>query len=440
MGDTICALATPFGKSALAIVRVSGKNAFNILDLIFKPKNTQQKYFVATRGDVLDIDDAISIKFPEGRSFTGESSFELILHGSPIIIERILNVLYKLGVRLANPGEFTLRAFLSGRISINEAEAISDLITASSEEAAKVAFRNLKGILFDHINPIRDRLVSIISEFDACLEFPDENIGHEKYSELRNFIKISVDKLESLLKNVTLGKILINGARIVLIGYPNAGKSTLFNRLIGKNKALIHETAGTTRDVLEETCVLEGIPVTFVDTAGFHVHDDEKINPVEKMGIDKAKKELYLADLIISLSEPNSDYVSIPPDIDTPILRIKTKLDLTQKRSFECDLEISANTGLGLDSLKQKIIEIFVKNQNYSDEPLLTKARQIEETRKAYESLLRTESLLNNGLFTNDEFIVFELREAAHALDRLLGKDVDIDVLNSIFSKFCIGK
>ncbi len=443
MIDTIYALATPFGRSALAVIRVSGKDALLIHDKIFKPKYGTQKYFVATRGDILDIDHVVSIKFPEGKSFTGEPSFELMLHGSPIVIECVLDALHKKGARLANPGEFTLRAFSSGKININEAEAISDLISASSKEAARVAFRNLKGILSDYLAPVREKLIDIISELEANLEFPDENIDRKNYIKIQEIINDSIEKIEKLLQNVNIGKLLTKGARIVLVGYPNAGKSTLFNKLIGLDKALVHETAGTTRDVLEETCVIKGISVTFVDVAGFR-NDNETNDPVEMLGIKKAKKELYLADLIISLSEPNADFVSIPIDISVPILYVKTKLDLRSKivsNHNNNSISVSANTGIGLDSLRREIVKSLIGNSVLeSEEPLLTKARQIEETNKIYKFLLNVKLLLNNEKKVDDEIIVFELRKAGYALDKLLGKDIDKDVLDLIFSKFCIGK
>lgn len=430
MRDTICALATPPGHSALAVIRVSGPNALRVKDQIFAPKLGHQKHFVATRGDVLDLDDALCTSFPENKSFTGEPSFELSLHGSPIIAKRVLEELQALGVRGARPGEFSLRAFLSGKIDLTEAESICDLINARSEQAAQAALRNLKGGLSDYLEPTRIILIDVLCEIEARLDFPDEDLGALAQEALVDKIQTCIDTLQKLLRSAQLGKRLTEGARVVLLGLPNAGKSTLLNALLGEEKALVHDTPGTTRDVIEANWVLNGMPLVLIDIAG--IREDDNLDPVERLGIEKAKRELDKADLILWLEEPGQQKLEVPW-ITAPIIEVKTKADLRD------DLKgLSAKTGQGLEELRQKITHILMGDQFDLGEVMLTKVRQKEEVAKAHECLLEAREALLRG--EPDEVLAFELRSAGNALDRLLGKSLNEEVLDLIFSRFCIGK
>ena len=448
--ETICALATPPGQSALAIIRVSGPEALAIKSQIFRPKKTPQKHFVATRGDVLDLDDAVCVSFPEDKSFTGEPSFELYLHGSPIISQRVLEALQALGARGARPGEFSLRAYLSGKIDLCEAESICDLISARSEQAAQAALRNLKGGLSNYLEPTRVNLIDILCEIEARLDFPDENLGQLQKEILSNKIQNCLDTLNKLLKSAQLGKRLTEGARVVLLGRPNAGKSTLLNALLGEDKALVHETPGTTRDIIEANWVLNGVPIILVDVAG--IRESENLDPVERLGIERAKQELDKADLILSLREPGQERVKLN-FVGVPVIEIETKIDLdrhceepktTQQSSLDCfallamTIKISAKTGQGLENLRQQIIQILLGDNFNLGEVMLTKIRQKEEVQKAHECLVEAKEALKRG--EPDEVLAFELRSAGNALDRLLGKSLNEEVLNLIFSRFCIGK
>ncbi len=430
MRDTICALATPPGQSALAVIRVSGPEALSIKSQIFIPKLGPQKHFVATRGDVLDLDDALCTSFPENKSFTGEPSFELSLHGSPVIIKRVLESLQAFGVRGAKPGEFSLRAFLSGKIDLCEAEAICDLIHARSEQAAQAALRNLKGGLSDYLEPTRIALIDALCEIEARLDFPDEDLGTLPCQALADKIQGCLDKLQKLLRSAQLGKRLIEGARVVLLGLPNAGKSTLLNALLGEEKALVHDTPGTTRDVIEANWVLNGMPLVLVDIAG--IRDDVSLDPVERLGIEKAKRELDKADLILWLEEPGQEKLEMPRLV-APVIKVATKGDL-----YPDSQGLSAKTGQGLPKLKQQITQILLGDQFDFGEVMLTKIRQKEEVSKAHECLLEAKEALLRG--EPDEVLAFELRSAGNALDRLLGKSLNEEVLDLIFSRFCIGK
>lgn len=456
MRDTICALATPPGQSALAVIRVSGPEALSIKDRIFKPRKLPQKHFVATRGDVLNLDDALCTSFPEQKSFTGEPSFELSLHGSPVIARQVLEALQALGVRGAKPGEFSLRAFLSGKIDLTEAEAICDLISARSEQAAQAALRNLKGGLSDYLESTRVNLIDSLCEIEARLDFPDEELGALASQALAERIQVCIDTLHKLLRSSQLGKRLTEGARVVLLGLPNAGKSTLLNTLLGEEKALVHDTPGTTRDVIEANWVLDGMPLVLIDIAG--IREDENLDPVERLGIEKAKRELDRADLILSLQEPGQEKLELPWVV-APVIEVTTKADLDFNSSLRAErsnsgegwiatsatpplnddkIDISAKTGQGLEELRQKITQILMGDNFNLSEVMLTKARQKEEVLKAHECLLEAKEALLRG--EPDEVLAFELRSAGNALDRLLGKSLNEEVLDLIFSRFCIGK
>ncbi|MEI6806325.1 MAG: tRNA uridine-5-carboxymethylaminomethyl(34) synthesis GTPase MnmE [Myxococcaceae bacterium] len=430
MRDTICALATPPGQSALAVIRVSGPQALEIKSQIFTPKSGHQKHFVATRGDVLDLDDALCTSFPDNKSFTGEPSFELSLHGSPIIAKRVLESLQSLGARGARPGEFSLRAFLSGKIDLCEAESICDLISARSEQAAQAALRNLKGGLADYLESTRINLIDALCEIEARLDFPDEDLGGLATETLACKLQDCIDTLYKLLRSAQLGKRLTEGARVVLLGLPNAGKSTLLNALLGEEKALVHDTPGTTRDVIEASWVLDGMPLVLIDIAG--IREDKNLDPVERLGIEKAKRELDKADLILWLEEPGGEKLEMP-FLQAPVIKIVTKADLYS------DLDgISAKTGQGLGKLREQITQILMGDSFDFGEVMLTKVRQKEEVQKAHECLLEAKEALLRA--EPDEVLAFELRSAGNALDRLLGKSLNEEVLDLIFSRFCIGK
>jgi tRNA modification GTPase len=453
MRDTICALATPPGQSALAIVRVSGPEASEVLSHVFRAKRGSQEHFVATRGDVLDVDDAICISFPEGKSFTGEPSFELTLHGNPLIATQVLEALRRLGCRTARPGEFSMRAYLNGKIDLAEAEAIADLIHARSEEASRIALRNLKGGLSKYLEPTRAMIIDLLCEIEARLDFPDEDIGQARRDALSAMIRQASDTLAKLLATANTGRRLMEGARVVLVGLPNAGKSTLLNTLLGEDKALVHDTPGTTRDVIEASWILNGMPVTLVDVAG--IRDGDHLDPVERLGIERARAELERADLILWLSDNAHEEGFLPECIGVPVIKIQSKVDRSSLRasrsslfSLDCfsadalrnddTFPVSSHTGEGLEALKAQISSVLLGDRTSTGEAMLTRVRQKEEVQKARECLLEaSEALLRAD---PDEIVAFELRTAGQALDRLLGKSLNEDVLDLIFSRFCIGK
>ncbi len=449
--DTICALATPMAPAALAVIRVSGKQAYAIKDIVFKPLRAAQRDFVATLGVFLEpitgetVDEVLCVAFPPGKSYTGEAAFELSLHGNPRLAQRILDILQAHGCRLARPGEFTLRAVLTGKMDLCAAEAVQDLIAAGSEVAASAALKNLEGGLKARLSPMRLALVDALAELEARMDFPEDELGEADSAPLLRAMENLKGDLNGLLGSASMGQRLTQGARVVLLGPPNVGKSTLLNTMVGEERALVFNQPGTTRDVLEANWELEGVPISLVDVAGVREH--EGMDPVERMGIEKAKQEVLCADLILLMSEAQSPQEKeferllnrwrVPKE--TPCLRVYTKMDLlTEPVANLNGVSVSAQEHRGLEQLRSAMAEILITDSLNTEEVFLTRQRQKDEVQLCLNAVVEAQRALKNGWA--DEVITSELRGAATALDRLLGLDLNEDVLDSIFSKFCIGK
>lgn len=441
--DTICALSTPPIPAALAIVRVSGIHAFQVRDAIFHPLRAQEEQtnFVTTRGNVTHpltgqmLDDAICVSYPKGKSYTGEAAFELTLHGNPLIAQLVLQALVAAGCRLAQPGEFSMRAVLNGKLNLCEAEAVYDVIHAQSEQAVSAALKTLRGGLEKILLPVRETLVDVLCEVEVRLDFPDEDLGEASIKRLSSSLMVAAATLEKLLNSAQLGQRLMQGARIVLIGAPNAGKSTLMNALVGEERALVHDKAGTTRDVLEATWLVNGIPVTLIDVAG--MREGEELDPVELMGIERAKRELERADIVLQLTPTGEPSLPMVYPANVHVIALTTKSDLSTHASLA--LSVSAKMGSGLKELEQRVYEVLVAESfGQQNDVVLTRARQKESVKESHEALLGACEALQNE--EPMEVVASELRASGAALDELLGKELNEDVLDLIFSRFCIGK
>jgi tRNA modification GTPase len=447
--DTICAAASGAGYSALAIVRVSGAQVSHLLAKIFrKKKSTPIKPFVATRGEIFRpesgavVDDVIVVFYPCDKSFTGEESLEINCHGNPLVVEEILQVLCQHGARLAQPGEFSLRACLNGKINLAQAESIADLIHAKSLEAKQSALNGLRDGLFERTKNAREIIIGVLAEIEARMDFPQEDLGVYDAGHMLAKIRMAEVELARIIASSQHSLKLHEGVRIVICGLPNAGKSTLLNRLCGEQKAIVHEAAGTTRDVIECHMILGGMPVVLVDVAG--IRDHLVAGDIEQIGIDKALNEIAKAEIILwladaTVAQPFSDERIGQLVQGKSVIRVLNKIELIPKLVAppEC-VAISAQQNLGVDNLLNKITSMLVGDTLGQGEMFVTRARQRDELLQACASLKEAYVALEKGMV--DEVISQELRLGGLALDRLFGTTLGEDVLDKIFSEFCIGK
>jgi tRNA modification GTPase len=446
--DTICAVATPPGRGALAVVRVSGPRAFAVRDAVFRRRRPGPIVpGMAVLGDVVDlaggedgavVDEALCTSFRAPRSFTGEDTVELSLHGAPLVVELALRLLMQAGCRPASPGEFTLRAVLTGRIDLAAAEAVDAVIGARSMAALHAAQRALRGGLAAALAEPRDALVDVLAELEARLDFPDEPLGDADRARLRATLDRARAGLRRLLAAAPRGRRLVEGARVVLYGPPNAGKSTLLNALVGHARALVHDEPGTTRDVLEAACEIGGIACVLVDVAG--IRDDDgggALHPVERAGIERARAEVARADVVVCLAPPGAALLPAPAGVTA--LRVRSKADLgLDERDTDVDVAVSAASGEGLDALRARLGEALGIEGVDDVEAVVQTARQQRALQEAAAGVDDALAAFDAG--APDEITCSELRRAARALDLVLGRDVSVDVLDLVFSRFCIGK
>lgn len=440
--DTICAIATARGRAAIAIVRWSGPAAFAIRDGLFRRRRAgEAPSAMAVRGDVLDddgslIDDALCTSFVGPHTVTGEDVVELALHGGPVIADLVVARLLRLGCRAAEPGEFTLRGVLSGRIDLAAAEAVEAVVGARTVAALKAAQRSLRGGLAQAISPARLQLVDVLAELEARLDFPDEPLGDAARQPMLSQLTQASAVLRATVATASTGRRLQDGARVVLWGAPNAGKSTLLNTLVGHERALVHDEPGTTRDALDVSLDVGGVPVVVVDVAG--VRESEGIHPVEARGIERARAEVARADVVVTLWPADGPPPpSLPADITAAVVRVRSKADLVEaEASSDVDVVLSARRGDGVAQLLSALTQVLVHDD--SEPPLVHTARQEQALLEAAHAV--DDAIVALSTHLPDELVCSELRRAARGLDRLLGTDVGSDVLELVFSRFCIGK
>lgn len=460
--DTIAAIATAMTNSGIGIVRISGEEAFTVIDKIYRSKKgdkklSQEKSHTIHYGYICDgekvIDEVMVLIMKAPNSYTTEDTVEIDCHGGTLVMKRILETVIKYGARPAEPGEFTKRAFLNGRIDLSQAESVIDVINAKNDFALESSIHQLQGKVKEKIKEIRGKVIHEIAFIESALDDP-EHFSMEGYGEnLMNVIKEVSAEVESLLAASENGELLKEGINTVIIGKPNAGKSSLMNVLLGRERAIVTDIAGTTRDVLEEQINLNGITLNIVDTAG--IRDTEDI--VEKIGVDKAKKYLLNADLIIyvvdsstALDENDEEIISMLSDRKAVILLNKSDLSqvtteeelkkvLSEKEIEKPIISISAKEQTGIDKLENIIKEMFFKGEiSFNDEICITNVRQKSALQSSLESFRLVQQSIEAGM--PEDFFSIDLMNAYEELGSIIGEAVGEDLVNEIFSKFCMGK
>ncbi len=441
--DTIAAIATAPGRGGIGVIRISGRGlgafAQTLTGRTPQPRFATLARFLDDHGEA--IDHGIALFFPGPASFTGEDVLELQGHGGPVVLRLLLERCLALGARLAEPGEFTRRAFLNGKLDLAQAESVADLIEASTTAAARSAMRSLSGRFSDEIHRIRDALIDLRMLVEATLDFPEEDIDFLEQARALPRLAAIRAELDGVLDRARQGALLRSGLNIVLVGEPNVGKSSLLNQLAGEDRAIVTDIAGTTRDAVRETIQIEGIPLHIIDTAGLRETNDT----VERIGIERTWREIERADVILRLvdaTHPDTDAGEIdarlPPSVERIV--IENKNDLTGHPSGRIDhnghvrLRLSAKHGKGIDLLRQELLRIAGWH-SHGEDTILARERHLTALRQALQHIAAAEE---NP--TALELLAEELRLAQTALGDITGEFTADDLLGVIFSRFCIGK
>jgi tRNA modification GTPase len=457
--DTIVAIATPPGRGGIGVVRVSGPEAHAIArrlttcGKIFEPRRatlttvrlkadtTSDSQVVSGFSRTSAIDHAVVTYFPAPASYTGDDVVEISAHGSPVVLRAIVAAALDAGARLAEPGEFTLRAFVNGRLDLMQAEAVADLIDAVTPLQARTAFDQLQGTLTQTIAEIDAALFDLIARLEASVDFPEEGYHFIDPGSLAHSIDAVASRTKALLADARRGRLVREGLQIAIIGQPNVGKSSLFNALLGSARAIVTHVPGTTRDLVSETVDLDGLRVTLIDTAG--LRDTRDI--VESEGVARSRQAANVADLILIVadrSQPGGDAEldEILQSIDNNALIVMNKADLPAAWSRKDGISLSATTGCGLDLLRQRIATALDIDL-VADRPEMTNVRHIALVQAANDALLRARSAaLDEGRSLSEEFVLADLQQARTALEEITGRRAPEEVLEHIFSRFCIGK
>ena len=449
--DTIVALATPQGVGALAIVRLSGDKAIQIANTVFKGNNLEKAashtlHFGTIRDEEKIIDEVLISVFKAPNSFTKENSIEISCHGSMLIVQEIIKLLLDKGARLAKPGEFTQRAFLHGKFDLAQAEAVADLIHADSEAARKTAIDQMRGGFSKDIAQLREELIHFASMIELELDFSEEDVEFADRSALKQLIENLLVKINALIGSFDLGNVIKNGVPTVIAGKPNAGKSTLLNALLKEEKAIVSEIAGTTRDTIEDEINIEGVTFRFIDTAGLR----DTVDTIEAMGVKRAKEQMEKASLILYMFDLSTDpleevkkVIQSLQEQPIPFLAIGNKMDLID-HSLSQDLKrleihpLTAKSGEGLKQLEDAILEKVNAREINTGDTVVTNLRHHQELILTKDSLQTVIKSIDSGI-TND-FVAQDIRHALHHLGLITGQITTDDLLENIFSKFCIGK
>ena len=456
MDDTICAMSTAKGKGAIAIIRLSGPESIKIVDSIFDGAQPIERALHASmtygklrrRGSDFILDEVIVAKFEKPNSYTGQDLVEINCHGGIYVVQEILNELLKVGARLAEPGEFTRRAFINGKMDLLQVESIADVIDAQTARGLNSAQRQLSGILSEKLLSLKDQIVKQMALLEIELDFSEEDIKFASREEMLENVNGLVVEIEKLIASFRFGKILREGVHLVLAGKPNVGKSSILNRLLQEERAIVSDIPGTTRDVIEESLDIDGLLFKVSDTAGIRITKES----VESLGVERTRYTLERADqilFIVDASEPldRLDYQALEllnSIRSENILLLLNKIDIADRidagfaEQFQLSCRISAKTGEGFAEFKKMLVESNLDADTTDSGAFINKLRHRDALRKSREYLLHAGQSLEKHL--SPEFVAVDIRAALDALGQVTGEVTTDDILNDIFSSFCIGK
>ena len=448
--DTICAPATPVGAGAISIIRVSGPDALKVADKIIRFRNgfaLSSEGYTLKYGTVPDVDEVLVSIFRAPNSYTGEDSVEISCHASAYIVSRIMELLIAAGAHSAEPGEFTRRAFVNGKMDLAQAEAVADVIAAGSEAAHKVAFNQLRGKYSSELKALRDQLVQLASLMELELDFSEEEVEFADRNRLRSLLDEASAHVQRLCDSFRAGNAIKSGVPVAIVGAVNSGKSTLLNALLGEDRAIVSDIPGTTRDTVEEVLTLGGVQFRFIDTAGIR----EASDTIEKIGIERSLQSLQKAEIVLGVLDglaPVSEIRKACNEIlgnvspSQTLILLLNKIDAAPRALADelgvPVLDISAKTGVGLDTLRERIAADYASAAVSGNATLVTNLRHFEALSRARNDLSAVRSGLDSG--TPTDLLAEDLRSAIRELGSIFGEIAPDEVLGSIFSKFCIGK
>lgn len=452
--DTIVALATPPGIGALGIIRLSGRNSISIINELFPSKDLSAQashtlHVGYLKSDGRTLDEVVVSLYKSPRSYTGEDIVEISCHGSPFVLQQVIDACTKKGARIAKPGEFTQRAFLNGKLDLAQAEAVADLIASNTEASHKTALHNIRGGFSHSLKQLREQLIQFSALIELELDFSQEDVEFADRTQLKSLVQNAKLHTEQLLHSFKLGNVIKNGVSAAIIGKPNAGKSTLLNALLNEDRAIVSEIPGTTRDTIEEVINIDGILFRLIDTAGIRSHSTDVI---ETVGIEKSLEKMKQADVVLYLFDVNEteavDLKRIIMDMEEQginYLLAGNKADLVnepvarQKFSGVAGIIfLSAKTGLHLEVLKERMVDFVLRDKIESESVIVTNARHYHSLQEAYKSLTDVAEGLENQI--PGDLLALDIRRCLHYLGTITGEVSNEDLLDYVFSKFCIGK
>lgn len=449
--ETIVALATATGNGAIAVIRMSGVDAITIVNQVFKGKDLLQQpshtiHFGTIRDGDEVLDEVLVSLFIAPNSYTGENCVEVSTHNSRYIIERIIQLLVKGGARPAQPGEFTLRAFLNGKMDLSQAEAVADLIASNSAASHQVAMQQMRGGFSNILKQLREKLINFASLIELELDFSEEDVEFADREQLKSLVLEINAVVHRLIASFEQGNVLKNGVPVVIAGKPNVGKSTLLNTLLNEERAIVSDIAGTTRDTIEDEINIDGVSFRFIDTAGIR----DTIDIIEAKGVERTREKMRQARLIIYLADPQQDdveeinsQIAEVHALDVPYVVVVNKTDLLTKKHKEAlagikPLFISAKNNVGVEDLKSELLRKVNLHSLDNDDVLVTNVRHVEALQKTHESLAKVLDGIDNPV--TSDFLAMDIRQALQHLGEITGSVSTDDLLDNIFSKFCIGK